>query len=108
MSIHTDSPSSRSGLHRFFGGSPLGVLLLMALLSVLVGMVMEVVGLDPWNTYEWLRIWNAYQGLRMGAFDIRDFGLEIVRGLGLDLLLGAVLVVPIWFVMRLFRTSRGR
>ena len=34
---------------RFFGGPPLWVLARLVLLSVLVGVVLSVFGLDPWN-----------------------------------------------------------
>jgi len=37
------------GLSRFLGGSPLTVVLRLVLLSILVGIVLAAIGLDPWN-----------------------------------------------------------
>jgi Domain of unknown function (DUF6460) len=92
-------PEERDALTRFFGGSPLGVLFRLALLSILVGVILEVLGLDPWNILESLRL--LYQR-------IWDMGFEAVRWLGRYLLLGAAIVVPIWLIMRLMRAPKGR
>jgi Family of unknown function (DUF6460) len=82
---------------RFFGGPPLSVLLRLALLSILVGVILEALGFDPWN------ILDSIQRL---AQHIWDMGFDAVRFLWRYLLLGAVVVVPIWFLMRLARASR--
>ncbi len=84
---------------RFMGGSPLAVIVRLLLLSILVGVVLEVVGLDPLNivnSIEYLvrRIW--------------DMGFDTVRWLGRYLLLGAVIVVPIWLILRFIRAPQGR
>jgi uncharacterized protein DUF6460 len=105
MSMPADRPDPRSGaardgaLTRFFGGSPLAVIFRLALLSILVGVILEVLGLDPWNIIEslralYLRIW--------------DMGFEAVRWLGRYLLLGAAIVVPVWLIIRLMQAPRGR
>jgi hypothetical protein len=94
------SPPEPAGvLTRFFGGSPLSVILRLALLSILVGVILEVLGLDPWNILESLRV--LYQR-------IWDMGFEAVRWLGRYLLLGAAIVVPVWLITRLMRASKGR
>jgi hypothetical protein len=84
---------------RFFGGPPLSVLFRLVLLSILVGVILEALGFDPWNILESLqrllqRIW--------------DLGFDAVRYLWRYLLLGAVIVVPIWLIARLARTPRGK
>jgi hypothetical protein len=84
---------------RFFGGPPLSVLLRLALLSILVGVILEALGFDPWN------ILDSIQRL---AQHIWDMGFDAVRFLWRYLLLGAVIVVPIWLVLRLARAPRGR
>jgi Domain of unknown function (DUF6460) len=105
MQTNNTAPDGRSRpepagvLTRFFGGSPLGVILRLALLSILVGVILEVLGLDPWNILESLRV--LYQR-------IWDMGFEAVRWLGRYLLLGAAIVVPVWLIMRLMRASKGR
>jgi Family of unknown function (DUF6460) len=82
---------------RFLGGPPLSVLFRLALLSILVGVILEALGFDPWN------ILDSIQRL---AQHIWDMGFDAVRFLWRYLLLGAVVVVPIWFLMRLARASR--
>jgi Family of unknown function (DUF6460) len=84
---------------RFFGGPPLSVLLRLALLSILVGVILEALGFDPWNILE---------SIQRLAQHIWDMGFDAVRFLWRYLLLGAVVVVPIWFLMRLARAPRGK
>ena len=97
--------SRRSGdrspeyIHRFFGGPPLAVIGRLVLLSILVGVILAAIGLDPWNIIESVQrllehIWNL--------------GFDAVRWLWRYFLLGAVLVVPIWLLVRLARGTAGR
>jgi hypothetical protein len=86
-------------VYRFLGGSPLAVIFRLVLLSILVGVILEVLGLEPWNIFESLqrlvrRVW--------------DMGFDAVRWLGRYLLLGAIVVLPIWLVLRIMRAPRGR
>ena len=94
-----DTVSRNHSITRFMGGSPLAVIARLLLLSILVGVVLEVVGLDPLNivnSIEYLvrRIW--------------DMGFDTLRWLGRYLLLGAVIVVPIWLILRVVRAPQGR
>jgi hypothetical protein len=84
---------------RFFGGPPLSVIFRLALLSILVGVILEALGFDPWN------ILDSIQRL---VRHIWDMGFDAVRFLWRYLLLGAVIVVPIWFVLRLARAPHGK
>jgi hypothetical protein len=86
-------------VNRFFGGPPLSVLVRLVLLSILVGVVLAAIGFDPWNIIYSIRrlidtIWNM--------------GWDAVNWLWRYFLLGAVIVVPIWLVMRLARAPSGR
>jgi hypothetical protein len=83
---------------RFFGGPPLSVIFRLALLSILVGVIMEALGFDPWD------ILNS---LRRLAQHIWDMGFDAVRFLWRYLLLGAAVVVPIWLLVRIARAPRG-
>lgn len=93
----TDQPQTqmrRSPLERFFGGHPINVILKLVFLSLLVGFVMSVFGLDV-------------QGVIRGAVAVlretlRD-GAGLFRSIGGYILTGAALVVPIWLVIRLSR-----
>jgi hypothetical protein len=86
-------------VHRFFGGRPLAVVGRLILLSILVGVILAAIGLDPWNIIDSVRrlivhIWNM--------------GFDAVRWLWQYFLLGAVIVLPIWFLMRLAKAPRGQ
>jgi len=86
-------------VNRFLGGPPLSVLARLVLLSILVGVVLSAVGLDPWN------IVHSVEKL---AREIWDMGFDAVRWIWRYFLLGAVLVVPIWLLVRLARGTAGR
>ena len=83
-------------VNRFFGGSPLAVLFRLALLSILVGVVLSALDID-------LR--NLVPRLIALLRDIWSMGFDAVRWLWHYFLLGAIIVVPIWLIMRLFRAG---
>src|ERR1700722_7957520 len=82
---------------RFFGGPPLSVIFRLALVSILVGVILEALGFDPWNIID---------SIRELAQHLWDMGFDAVRYLWRYLALGAVIVIPIWLVMRLARAAR--
>jgi Family of unknown function (DUF6460) len=84
---------------RFFGGPPLSVIFRLILLSILIGVILQVLGLDPWNIFE---------SLRRLVLRVWDMGFDALRWLWRYLLLGAVVVVPIWLIVRLMRVAQGR
>jgi energy-converting hydrogenase Eha subunit G len=82
---------------RFFGGPPLAVTGKLILLSILIGVVLSTLGLDPWNIVDSVRqIVHAFWKM----------GFEAFYWLWRYFLLGAVLVVPIWLIMRLIRAGK--
>jgi hypothetical protein len=81
----------------FFGGSPVGVLVRLAVLSLVVGIVLSALGITPQNIFYRLNIL-----LR----NIYDLGFGAVEWLIQYLLLGAMVVVPIWLVVRLIGLAR--
>jgi uncharacterized oligopeptide transporter (OPT) family protein len=90
----TETPR-RSGLERFLGGSPGGVIVRLLILSLIVGFLMSVFGVRP-------------QDIIDGAIDlfhaaIRD-GFGVFSDIGAYILTGAVLVVPIWLLIRLSKS----
>ena len=90
-------PATSGGMNRFLGGSPLAVAFRLILLSILVGVVLAAIGFDPWNIVSSIRrLFNW----------IYDLGFDAVNGLWRYFLLGAVIVIPVWFLMRLFGTDR--
>ena len=99
MSMSPETPTTNNYVARFFGGPPLSVIFRLVLLSILIGVILEVLGLDPWNVID---------SLRSLILRIWDMGFDAVRWLWRYLLLGAALVVPIWLVMRLMGIASGR
>src|ERR1700730_13198912 len=92
-------PPSLDGLTRFLGGSPLAVAFRLVLLSILVGVVLAAIGFDPWNIIRSVQL--LFQRLW-------DLGFDAVNWLWRYFLLGAVIVIPIWLLSRLFGAPRGR
>jgi len=92
-------PAANDGLYRFLGGSPLTVAVRLVLLSILVGVVLAAVGFDPWNIVNSIRL--LFQR-------IWDLGVDAINGLWRYFLLGAVIVIPIWLLSRMFSAPRGR
>ena len=86
-------------VQRFFGGPPLAVVGRLILLSILVGVILAAIGLDPWN---------IIQSVRHLIEHIWTMGFDTVRWLWRYFLLGAVIVVPIWVLVRLAKAPRGR
>jgi len=101
MSVPAEKPKlpEPDPLARFLGGPPLSVLFRLALLSILVGVILEALGFDPYNIID-----SIQQLVRR----IWDMGFDAGRFLWRYLLLGAVVVVPVWLVMRLSRAPRRR
>jgi len=82
---------------RFLGGSPAMVVVRLIVVSFVVGIVLETFGFDPGTLFaEALR--SARQVVELGFSDIRQVGRI--------LLTGAMVVVPVWLVMRLLDASR--
>ena len=90
---------SNGTVTKVFGGSPLAVLLRLILVSILVGVVLAALGLDPYDI-----ISSVERLIR----HIWDMGFDAVRWLWRYFLLGAVIVIPIWIIMRVVNAPRGR
>ncbi|WP_298952115.1 DUF6460 domain-containing protein [uncultured Methylobacterium sp.] len=93
----TGSHRAGSELRRFLGGSPGAVLVKLIFLSLLVGAGMAMIGITPG-----LLLAQAYQTVRA----IADLGLETFHDAGRWLLAGAVIVLPLWLLSRLFANGR--
>lgn len=87
------------GMSRFLGGSPIAVLFRLVLLSILVGVVLAAIGFDPWN---------IVRSIRLLFQRIWDLGFDTVNWLWRYFLLGAVIVIPVWLLSRIFGTPRAR
>ena len=92
-------PMNNSAMARIFGGSPLAVVGRLVLVSILVGVVLTALGLDPFDIVRSIerlirQMWNM--------------GFDAIRWLWRYFLLGAVIVIPVWLIMRLINAPRGR
>ena len=90
---------TNENVSRFLGGPPLAVLGKLIVLSILVGVVLAALGLDPWNIFESLQ--------RIVRW-VWDLGFDAVRRLWRYFLLGAAIVVPVWLIMRLAKAPGER
>jgi hypothetical protein len=91
-------PQDASTLRRFIGGSPVAVALKLAIVSLLVGAMLVWLDIRPAEVYREIsdlltRVWA------LGFQSIRQFGDYMIAG--------AVIVVPVWLVLRLL-SYRGR
>jgi hypothetical protein len=86
-----------SGLTRFLGDTPLRVLLKLIVVSFLVGIVM--------NTFGWYPI-DVLHGVRDFVLRIWNMGFAALGRFGDYFLIGAVIVVPAFILLRLFSYRR--
>ena len=86
-------------VERFLGGSPLAVLGKLILLSILIGVVLSALNLDPWN---------IVASLERVIRNIWNMGFDAIRWVWGYFLLGAVIVIPIWLIMRIVNAPRGK
>ena len=61
--------------------------------------VLSVLGLNPWNIVE------SFRALIAGIWNM---GFDAIEWLLRYFLLGAVIVIPVWIVMRLVNAPRGK
>ncbi len=83
----------------FFGGNPLGVFIRLALISIVVGIVMKALGID---------LGNFFQRINELLRNIYDLGFGAVEWILEYMLLGALVVVPIWLIARVAGATRSR
>jgi len=90
---------TNSVVARFVGGSPMSVLVRLILVSFVVGFLLETLGFDPASL--------LHHAIR-AARHVIEFGLTDVRQFARILLTGAMVVVPVWLVLRLLDAGRTR
>jgi hypothetical protein len=83
---------------RFFGGSPGRVLVQLVVISIILGIVLNALGVSPYD---------IVNGLRDLALRIYSMGFGTIEWVFRYFLLGAVIVFPVWPLMRLLRVRRG-
>ena len=84
---------------QFFGDSIAGTLIRLVVLSVVVGVVFAALGITPVNLIE--RLEHLIRNVMNMGFEAFNWAFKYF-------LLGAVIVFPIWFLVRLFRKSNPK
>ncbi|MGA2043049.1 MAG: DUF6460 domain-containing protein [Roseiarcus sp.] len=88
-----------STLARFLGGSPISVLARLIVVSFIVGFLLVMWGIEPGDILA-----SAVQAFRrLAGLALADF-----HEFGRFLLTGALVVVPVWLVLRLLDARRSR
>jgi len=90
-------------LHGIFGGSPAGVVVRLVLLSIVVGFILTTLHIDPQDIFRYFQ--DLFQDL---VEHLWRLGLRPIREVGTYFLVGAVVVIPIWALIRLSRGLGGK
>jgi ethanolamine transporter EutH len=80
-------------MQRVFGGSPGAVVLKLLFLSLIVGAVMALLDISPRG---------LFQAIRRFVEGVLDMGTDAIWQVGEWALAGALVVIPIWLLVRLF------
>ena len=86
-------------MEKFFGGSPLGVIIRLVIISLIVGVILAAFDLQP---AELVRV------IKDLVVRIYQMGFDAIGWIFDYFLLGAVIVFPIWLVVRLFKSMGSK
>lgn len=84
---------------QLFGGRPVAVIVRLLILSIVVGIVLSALGITPRN---------LLYHIDLLARRIYDMGFGSLEWILQHLLLGALVVVPIWLIARVLGVFGGR
>jgi Domain of unknown function (DUF6460) len=82
----------------FFGGNPLAVIVKLVVICIITGLVLNTVGIDPKELLQ-----RFPEVLRA----ISEFGWSWVERALNWFALGAIIVVPVWVIIRLLKLVAG-
>ena len=82
----------------FLGGSPLSVLVKLIFLSLLVGAFLAFLDVTPFE------LGNRIMRLLRSMFGL---SFDAIRDIGRWIMYGAMIVVPVWLMVRLFKAGRS-
>ena len=88
-----------SGLSRFLGDSPTRVLIRLIVLSFLVGLVLQALNIDAYDIYYWIE---------RTVRSIYNQGFRVLGNAVSFLIVGAVIVVPLFLLSRIFKIGGHR
>lgn len=92
-----------SSLDRFFGGPPVRTLLWLAAVSVAIGFVLTTLRIHPLGLVN-----GVIEFVRDIVGWLRYLGADLVGAVWQWFVYGAIVVVPVWLVMRLLAMGKGR
>jgi hypothetical protein len=92
-----ENQSMSDGVNRFLGDTPLRVVIKLLILSVAAGFLMSFFGLYPDDILYWIR--NL-------VLDLWNTGFAALGSIGDYLLLGAVIVIPAFLLIRVLSYRR--
>lgn len=84
-------------VNRFLGDSPARTVLKLVVVSLIVGFLMAIFGVDPWD---------VVYSIRNFILDIWHSGFAALGRIGDYLILGATIVIPIFIILRIFSYRR--
>ncbi len=82
---------------RFLGGSPASVIIRLVVLSFVLGVILTALGVSPFD------IVNSFQRL---AWRLYNMGFDALVWIWRYFLIGAVIVFPVWLIMRVVKFGR--
>jgi glucose dehydrogenase len=85
-------------MERIFGGSPLAVLVRLVVISVILGIVLAALNISPLD---------FVANLQRMAIAIWNMGFDWFGSIGRWFVAGAVIVFPIWLIVRLLGLAKG-
>jgi len=91
--------SEISTMDRIFGGPVVPTLFKLAMLSIIVGLVFAVLGINPMDL--WLHFGETIQQAWRMAFDALNWSWQYAA-------LGAIVVLPLWIIFRLLTAIGGK
>ncbi|KPF47232.1 DUF6460 domain-containing protein [Rhizobium sp. G187] len=81
------------GMNRFLGDTPGRTLVKLIVVSLIVGFVMSIFGLDPMD---------LVYGIRNFVLDLWHTGFNALGDIGRYFVIGATVVIPVFIILRLF------
>ncbi|MEM9331865.1 MAG: DUF6460 domain-containing protein [Pseudomonadota bacterium] len=84
-------------LNRFLGDSLFRTIVKLAVISFVVGIILNAIGTTPWE------VWESIKNFFVSLYNL---GFDALWSIGRYLVWGAVIVVPIFIIMRLLKIGR--
>jgi hypothetical protein len=83
---------------RFLGDTPGRTLIKLVVISLIVGIIMSAINFTPLDV--WYEVRDFFRWLY-------DLGFEAFERIGIYFLYGAIVVVPVFVILRLLAATRG-